>query len=518
MAYREDVDYIESMQPEATAAVIEDFHVSINALKDSSPSMTSLVGKVDWHSDSTELFEQRLREAIDLADGLHDGFDHAAKATREYQQAQIKAQEHVKAGKSDEDRLKTIIPPVIKVVRPELVDVNPLQQWEVLRVIPPPVEGEAGKLGELALAVEVENVFTEAEGLFSRASGAYDEAIRVEQSAREAALPSLQKARQFIPDFLASSELSQNIVSEFIEHDQSEAPGEPEDSSDSSGGGGGRGPAATPTDTASDAASADTTPGSGTDASALQADPATGDEVVGEIPTMEDSTGHYQLGEAPPPELEFDNDFPYDPDAHPTPSDYAELAKWKATLTGAEILRPDLDDATGTYAHYLDGTGTPFQVDYEEAYQEDPNIQTAVDAEILAAQQAAEELYLSSGRTSFAMSGDPSSVTELGDYPSTENWQKALGDHQIYSTSNIVVDGNKATMTITVKAEDMYNFNAGASDIVTGTPDEENGRFSTLGWAQAFPTSGELQRTVTWTIGGDPTVSTLAEPAQDSRG
>ena len=40
----------------------------------------------------------------------------------------------------------------------------------------------------------------------------------------------------------------------------------------------------------------------------------------------------------------------------------------------------------------------------------------------------------------------------------------------------------------------MYNFNPGKSDIVSGTPDDENGRFSELGWAKEFRTYGALTK------------------------
>ena len=50
----------------------------------------------------------------------------------------------------------------------------------------------------------------------------------------------------------------------------------------------------------------------------------------------------------------------------------------------------------------------------------------------------------------------------------------------------------------------MYNFNDGGEDRATGLPNEINGRLSTLGWAREFRTHGELERTVTWTMGGLP--------------
>jgi hypothetical protein len=82
----------------------------------------------------------------------------------------------------------------------------------------------------------------------------------------------------------------------------------------------------------------------------------------------------------------------------------------------------------------------------------------------------------------------------------------------------VVVDGNQITMKIKVHAEDMYNFNADANDIATGAPDNENGRFSTLGWAKGFPTHGEVERTVTWTIGESPDVSGGAGPDRNAPG
>ena len=72
-------------------------------------------------------------------------------------------------------------------------------------------------------------------------------------------------------------------------------------------------------------------------------------------------------------------------------------------------------------------------------------------------------------------------------------------------------------MKIKVHAEDVFNFNRGATDIGSGAKDSDNGRFSELGWAKPFATHGELERTVTWTI-GDPASADGgggSEPARD---
>lgn len=141
----------------------------------------------------------------------------------------------------------------------------------------------------------------------------------------------------------------------------------------------------------------------------------------------------------------------------------ASYAKWNLKLDGARILRPDLDDALNAYAHYLEHSGTDLHIDYEEAYAEDANVRKAVDAEIFFARQEAERIYEKSGQTNFQMTGKASWVGRSS-YPITENWQKTLGDHAIYGTSNVTVHGNQITMKVIVHAEDRYNFNRDVDD------------------------------------------------------
>ena len=225
------------------------------------------------------------------------------------------------------------------------------------------------------------------------------------------------------------------------------------------------------------------------------------------------------IGPATEPPLTYAEYFPYDPNAQASAADRAAWLKWGAQAAGAHLIRPDLDDALRVYDHYRDNSGTPMTVDYEEAYREDANIASAVDAEIARARSAAEDLAAQSGSTSFSMTGDASLASALGGYPSTENWQKAVGDHQIWSSADVTVENGTATMVISVHAHDRYDFNAGMSDIATGTPDDENGRFAVLGWARPFDTRGELTRTITWTVGdsapvgaGDGDVSAIPAP------
>jgi len=170
---------------------------------------------------------------------------------------------------------------------------------------------------------------------------------------------------------------------------------------------------------------------------------------------------------------------------------------------GARVLRPDLDDALDLYAHYRDNTGTPVVLDYAEAYSEDDGIRRAVDGEIADVARAVDDF--AQHQDSFAVtSRQYTAVNEAaGTYPTTENWQKSLGGHNIWSSADVEVVGDEVRMHVTVHAEDRYDFNEDAADIASGAPDDENGRFSTLGWAQGFETSGAVTRYITWRL-GDP--------------
>ena len=75
---------------------------------------------------------------------------------------------------------------------------------------------------------------------------------------------------------------------------------------------------------------------------------------------------------------------------------------------------------------------------------------------------AGDATLVNSGNAGFSMSGDalPTSA-----YPVTENWQKSVGGYQQWSSADVAVDGTTVTMTVTVHAEDYYNFNRGQADI-----------------------------------------------------
>lgn len=229
-------------------------------------------------------------------------------------------------------------------------------------------------------------------------------------------------------------------------------------------------------------------------------------------PASGDASG-FTIGPPTKPEIPWDEDFVYD-SATPTPEDYLSRAEWQAKLAGGRVIRSDLDDATEMYRHYWDNNGTPIEFDLEEACLEDPAIQANVDDQIRRAQLGAEEL-IRAGNTSFSMTGPASPQKE---YPKTENWQKAIGGYQQWSSADVRVDGNTVMMTVTVHAEDHYNFNRGQADIATGAADNVNGRFTELGWAKPFDSHGEVTRTVTWQLGSTPGAVQGGTPQFNPRG
>lgn len=226
---------------------------------------------------------------------------------------------------------------------------------------------------------------------------------------------------------------------------------------------------------------------------------------------QESSTaGRYRIGAPTPPILHYDDGFPRNPNAQPTAGDYASWAKWQSKLRGAQVLRPDLDDATEVYANYMSGSGRQMELDYEEAYREDENVRKSIDSEIETAKLEIERLYFETGQTRFEFNSGHTPATH---YPSTENWQKTIGAHFLWADGKAAIDGDRITMKIHVNFEDMYDFNPNENDVKTGAPDNENGRFKELGWADRFRTFGRVERTVTWTLSAPEGGSTGGAPS-----
>jgi hypothetical protein len=244
---------------------------------------------------------------------------------------------------------------------------------------------------------------------------------------------------------------------------------------------------------------------------------------VAAVPKVGDGPGEpgglpFVIGSPTPPHIVYDADFPGDPEA-PGPEDHVSRAKWEAMLRAGQGARPDLDDATALYQHYLGGSGEPVRIDYEEAAREDEHVRATIDAQVRSAGEHADRLLRETGRPDLSITGDAVSAGDLVDgYPTaTENWQKTLGGYNVWSTADVHVEGNRVTMTVTVNAEDRYNFNAGAADIATGAPDSENVRFAKVGWAKGFMVTGSVTRTVSWTLGDPPSAFAVTGAGEPER-
>lgn len=207
----------------------------------------------------------------------------------------------------------------------------------------------------------------------------------------------------------------------------------------------------------------------------------------------------------------------------PTLRDYASLAKWVAMLEGAELLRPDLVDATATYRHFLFGNGALWTFSYDRFLRNDSAGAVVERSAIQDAEygvMSEYDLKRADGPSTPMSFRMQSNVVSVGSdarypYPATENWQKAIGGHPLWIQVEATVTPDEdngerhVSMDLTLCMEDMYNFNPGQLDITTGTPDAENGRFEIVGLGHEFLQRGEATRHVqithpidTWDIDG----------------
>jgi hypothetical protein len=254
----------------------------------------------------------------------------------------------------------------------------------------------------------------------------------------------------------------------------------------------------------------------------------------------------YQTGDPKRPNIRHDNGFLQNPNnpSDPNPISprspswddrlaYAkQLAKADAALAAVELGVPkwatpdqfdkylDLPDGIRAYHHFLTGNGADSSFSYDKFVRDDPAGKTILNNAIGDTQRGAEDIYrqmvandpsLANKTVTFKMTGSQIGVggsNSAYPYPQTENWQKAIGAHSIWNSATVTVrpasePGGKPTfeMKFTLHGEDRYNFNPGATDIATGQPDSDNGRFEATGLAHQYMNYGSLTRDVTWTGG-----------------
>ena len=233
--------------------------------------------------------------------------------------------------------------------------------------------------------------------------------------------------------------------------------------------------------------------------------------------STEETGGLYKICPPTRPNINHDTGFSKFPKLEPELDDYWKLLKWKAMLEGAETLRPDLSDGVAAYRHFHEGNGAARIFSYERYVNNDESGKITLRNAILDAQHAAIELWKkNTKRLNFQFTGpqipcgsNSPKLSNVGikfPYPATENWQKAIGAHIIWLSGDVEVIGAqgvstppKFKMNLVLHAEDQYNFNPGALDISTGIPDNVNGKFVVVGFANGYYQSAILRRSFTWT-------------------
>lgn len=250
----------------------------------------------------------------------------------------------------------------------------------------------------------------------------------------------------------------------------------------------------------------------------------------------------YRVGEPTRPPIHHDNGFLQNPNDRddPTPmatvspsqadidyyNDQLNQVKWAQRIDNFNIPFRDeddearrLDDGIAAYRHFLEGNGEDRTFSYDKFVDEDPSGQTVLSNATTDLQRGVEDIYnqmiaddpsLRNQTITFDVTGGVITVgaSERFPYPATEDWQKAIGGHPIWTSATVTVTppstpGSDPTfsMDMTLHAEDRYNFNPGQSDIATGVPDATRGKLEQTGLAHQYTQYATLEREVTWTQG-----------------
>lgn len=235
---------------------------------------------------------------------------------------------------------------------------------------------------------------------------------------------------------------------------------------------------------------------------------------------LNEISGKYKIGPPTRPPMAHDNGFlGHFPKRPPTVSDRMKYAQWVAMLEGSEALcsrgtsaiappcfGEDLSDANAAYRHFLYGKGADRMINYERFLLDDaagrqviPNILNDFRLHIE---------VIGHDRVKFSVTSEAYTVGNNGiaPYPTSVNWQRALGAHYVWVSADVSVSTDADshihyTANVTFHVEDRFNFNPGQQDIASGIPDSANGIFEITGLAQQYMNYASVQRTVSWREG-----------------
>lgn len=230
-----------------------------------------------------------------------------------------------------------------------------------------------------------------------------------------------------------------------------------------------------------------------------------------------DRSGKYSIGEPSRPSIKHDNGHLDNyKKRDPTVQDRVRFEKWRILLIGSELSctarigssidlcnKEDMVDANEAYRHFLFGNGADRLFDYERFLKMDASAADLIKNLISDFKKHVEVIGVD--RLKFSVTSEAFTVGRGGiaPYPSTANWQKAIGAHFLWVSANIYVSAAASGIIryhaeIKIHVEDRYNFNPGSIDIATGIPDSDNGTLEITGLAHQYTQYSTIVRNCEW--------------------
>lgn len=208
MAYRRDVRFIEEMSPQQATIAAQECKRVVRLIASTQGTMDRAKRTVGWADRSREVFDRRLRETDQVFDQLLEGYNKAGKALDDYIVAQREAQGLVAEGIRVEEQLRRLLAALVSTQSVTVQRAEPMGQWNDLRAN----QGFWDGLAERAHQDEINRVRADADRLYQQAGQLYDQALRVEATARGVAVAALTAARQRLPEFRADSAAAHRII------------------------------------------------------------------------------------------------------------------------------------------------------------------------------------------------------------------------------------------------------------------------------------------------------------------
>jgi hypothetical protein len=215
IAFRDDVAYIERMRPEQVLRAAEECKRIADLIGSAVPSLDDAKRRPQWVSDARPLYDQRMKDAVETVDLLHDGYRRAYGAQADYARAQWKAQHEVEAGVALENQLGDTIGTVTAAAAeqsPTMPVAQPMRQWANLRESTGFLDWVADRLAESHLGIDVNEVREKADREFEAAGRRYAQAIRIETEQRYMTLGTLVAARKDLPELVTPADTALGVI------------------------------------------------------------------------------------------------------------------------------------------------------------------------------------------------------------------------------------------------------------------------------------------------------------------